>query len=50
MREDAWPGIQPGPGTGRSGYCAVHCQVDNRRVGVDYIVDWLTPIFGKRER
>lgn len=24
---------------------AEHCQVDNRQVGVDYIADWLTPIF-----
>ena len=25
---------------------AEHCQVDNRQLGVDYIADWLTPIFG----
>ena len=24
---------------------AEHCQVDNRQVGVDYIADWLAPIF-----
>jgi dienelactone hydrolase len=24
---------------------AEHCQVDNRQLGVDYIADWLTPIF-----
>ena len=24
---------------------AEHCQVDNRPFGVDYIADWLTPIF-----
>ncbi|MBM3358149.1 MAG: alpha/beta fold hydrolase [Betaproteobacteria bacterium] len=24
-----------------------HCQVDNRQVGVDYIADWLEPIFRK---
>jgi naringenin degradation protein FdeB len=24
---------------------AEHCQVDNRQVGVDYIADWLSPIF-----
>jgi pimeloyl-ACP methyl ester carboxylesterase len=28
---------------------AEHCQVDNRQVGVDYIADWLAPIFEKRE-
>ena len=26
---------------------AEHCQVDNRQVGVDYIADWLTPIFDR---
>jgi dipeptidyl aminopeptidase/acylaminoacyl peptidase len=26
---------------------AEHCQVDNRQLGVDYIADWLTPIFGR---
>ena len=26
---------------------AEHCQVDNRQVGVDYIADWLTPIFNR---
>jgi fermentation-respiration switch protein FrsA (DUF1100 family) len=25
---------------------AEHCQVDNRPLGVNYIADWLTPIFG----
>lgn len=25
---------------------AEHCQVDNRQLGVDYIADWLTPVFG----
>jgi pimeloyl-ACP methyl ester carboxylesterase len=24
---------------------AQHCQVDNRQLGVDYVADWLTPIF-----
>jgi fermentation-respiration switch protein FrsA (DUF1100 family) len=24
---------------------AEHCQVDNRQMGVDYIADWLAPIF-----
>ena len=28
---------------------AEHCQVDNRQVGVDYIADWLAPIFEERE-
>jgi len=28
---------------------AEHCQVDNRPLGVDYIADWLTPIFEKRD-
>lgn len=28
---------------------AEHCQVDNRQLGVDYIADWLTPIFEKRD-
>lgn len=28
---------------------AEHCQVDNRQLGVDYIADWLAPIFEKRE-
>src|SRR3970282_502609 len=27
---------------------AEHCQVDNRQVGVDYIADWLAPIFLER--
>jgi dienelactone hydrolase len=26
---------------------AEHCQVDNRPIGVNYIADWLTPIFGR---
>ena len=26
---------------------AEHCQVDNRQLGVDYIADWLTPIFDR---
>jgi pimeloyl-ACP methyl ester carboxylesterase len=26
---------------------AEHCQVDNRQVGVDYIADWLAPIFDR---
>jgi dienelactone hydrolase len=30
---------------------AEHCQVDNRQLGVDYIADWLAPIFtaGRRD-
>jgi fermentation-respiration switch protein FrsA (DUF1100 family) len=24
---------------------AEHCQVDNRQLGVDYLAEWLTPIF-----
>lgn len=28
---------------------AEHCQVDNRQLGVDYIADWLTSVFEKRD-
>jgi fermentation-respiration switch protein FrsA (DUF1100 family) len=27
---------------------AEHCQVDNRPLGVNYIADWLAPLFEKR--